>query len=340
MLQSTTTKILLIRFSSFGDITQSLSLPSRLAELGGEVHWVTRKDFTPLLQGHPAITKIWSLDRKQGMLGLFQLIFALRKENFTHIYDAHNNLRSHLICWFLRPPLAIERILNPPFFVRKSQKRWKRFLLFRLRKNTYEMPFSGQRDLLEPLTPWGLEKTPPPAPQMFLPNEVVSKVRAQVAFETFFTVAPSAAHALKRWPLEHFKNLLLRFPSEKFICLGGPEDTFIQELVKVAPDRIANMAGKFSLQESAAAISLSKGLVTNDTGLLHVAEQLGKRAIALMGPAPFGFPSRKSTTIMELNLACRPCSKHGQGPCVNEKFQRCMVDITPAMVEKEIRAWG
>lgn len=339
MLQSTHTKILLIRFSSFGDITQSLSLPSRLKDLGGEVHWVTRKEFVPLMEGHPAITKIWALDRRLGILGLFQLIFALKKENFTHIYDAHNNLRSHLICWFLRPPLAFERIFSPPFFVRKSQKRWKRFLLFRLRKNNYEMPFSGQRDLLEPLTEWGLKKELPAAPQLFVPHGLTEKVRSQIPFASFVALAPSAAHALKRWPLEHFKKLISLMPGTKFVCLGGPEDSFISELVKVAPDRVVNMAGRFSLQESAAAIGLAHGVITNDTGLLHVAEQLGKRTIALMGPAPFGFPSRKSTKIMELSLACRPCSKHGQGPCVNEKFQRCMVDITPEMVQKEMQTW-
>jgi ADP-heptose:LPS heptosyltransferase len=74
-------------------------------------------------------------------------------------------------------------------------------------------------------------------------------------------------------------------------------------------------------------------LIANDTGLLHVGEQLGHPTIALMGPAPFGFPSRTETTkIMELHLNCRPCSKHGQGPCHNTHFQLCLVGITPEMV--------
>jgi ADP-heptose:LPS heptosyltransferase len=69
-----------------------------------------------------------------------------------------------------------------------------------------------------------------------------------------------------------------------------------------------------------------------------VGEQLGKPTVALMGPAPFGFPSRPSTKIMELNLSCRPCSKHGQGPCVNKIYHQCLVDITPDQVAAEIRA--
>jgi ADP-heptose:LPS heptosyltransferase len=337
-------KILIIRFSSFGDVTQALSIPSKLAELGDgvEIHWAIRQDLAPLLEGHPHIHKVWKLDRKTGLSGLWSLIRDLQRERFAYIFDAHNNLRSHVISWFLRPPFALSRIFDPPLFTRKSQKRWKRFLLFRFRINLYEKPLSGQRDLLEPLQAWGLTRESPPAPQLVVNAVALSKVRETLAsrgYESFVALAPSSAFALKRWPLDHFKKLIALSPSEKFVCLGGPEDSFIQELVQVAPDRVLNMAGAFSLQESSAAIFLARGLVTNDTGLLHVGEQLGKKTIALMGPAPFGFPSRDSTKIMELNLSCRPCSKHGQGPCVNEKYQRCLVDITPEQVRREMSAW-
>ncbi len=349
-------KILIIRFSSFGDVTQALSIPSKLAELGEErsgssdtavtaapeIHWAIRQDLAPLLEGHPFIHKVWKLDRKTGLAGLWALIRSLQKERFSHIYDAHNNLRSHVMAWFLRPPLAFTRLFDPPLFVRKSQKRWKRFLLFRFRINTYEKPLSGQRDLLEPLQAWGLTRHSPPAPQLAIHSLALTKVRGLLngmGVSNFVALAPSSAFALKRWPLDHFKKLIALNPSETFVCLGGPEDTFINELVVVDPLRVFNLAGRLSLQESSAAVSLCRGLVTNDTGLLHVGEQLGKRTIALMGPAPFGFPSRESTRILELDLPCRPCSKHGQGPCVNEKYQRCLVDITPEQVTAEMQRW-
>ena len=344
MIQSRAPRILLIRFSSFGDVTQSLSIPTRLSELspahgGLEVHWVTRKDMAPLLESHPHITKIWTLDKTEGIRGLWALIQDLKKAHFTHIYDAHNNMRSHLISWFLRPPLAVTRWFDPPLFLRKSQKIWKRLLLFRFRINTYEMPFSGQRDLLEPLTQWGLSKELPPAPQIVIAETALAQAKKQISFKSFIALAPSAAYPLKRWPLEHFKKLIELSADQKFVCLGGPQDIFISDLVKSAPERVLDLSGKTSLSESAAILSLAKGLVTNDTGLLHVAEQLGKKTIALMGPAPFGFPSRPSTKIMELNLPCRPCSKHGQGPCVNTKLQRCLVDIGPEQVSNEMAQW-
>lgn len=343
----TNSKILIIRFSSFGDVTQALSIPTKLMELGPqkqgfEIHWVTRQDLAPLLEGHPHLTRIWELNKSEGFWGLWRLIQALKKQRFSHIYDAHNNLRSHILGWFLRPPLALSRIFNPPHFLRKSQKRWKRFLLFRFRINRYEMPFSGQRDLLEPLEKWGLNRRLPPAPQIYVQPEAIKKVEVLLRenkFHSYIALAPSAAFPLKRWPLDHFKKLIELCPDSQFVCLGGPEDKFIDELVQIAPQRVLNLAGKLSLQESTAAISLARGLIANDTGLLHVGEQLGKKTIALMGPAPFGFPSRETTRILEIPLSCRPCSKHGQGPCINEKFHRCLVDIPAEQVKKEIDPW-
>ncbi len=327
-------RFLIIRFSSFGDVTQSLSIPSAIQKSypNAEIHWITRKDMAPLLYHHPAIHRVWEYDRKKGLVDLWSLLNEMSKFRYTHIYDAHNNLRSHIVYW----KLGLFRSCK---FIRKSQHRLKRFLLFRLRVNTYEMPFSGQRDLLEPLIPWSISKTLPPAPQLFIDPNDMTKAEALLddwKDKSYVAIAPSAAYFLKRWPVNHFKQLIQSLPDLNFVLLGGAEDYFIEELQKVAPQRILNTAGRATLTVSSALIKKSRLLVSNDTGLLHVGEQLGKPVIALMGPAPFGFPSRLSTKIMEIKLSCRPCSKHGQGPCVNKIYQQCLVDITPEQVAREV----
>lgn len=330
-------KILVIRFSSFGDVVQTLSVPSALAQTfpGAEVHWITRKDMAPLLKNHPHIQKVFEFDRKAGLTGLIKMTLAMRAENYTHIYDAHNNMRSRVITWVLRPLGALG---VGPKFIRRSIRRWKRFLLFKFRINTFEIPFSGQRDLLEPLQPWGVSKIAPPAPQIFPSEENLHKAAEVLGdYTNSVALAPSAAFFLKRWPKDYWKQLIELMPGERFVLLGGPEDSFIEDIHAVAPHRVLNLAGKCSLQVSSAVVALSKAVISNDTGLLHVSEQLGKKTIALMGPAPFGFPSRPSTKIMELDLYCRPCSKHGQGPCVNkEKYHKCLVDITPPQVAEQL----
>lgn len=324
-------KILLIRFSSFGDVLQTLSVAGRIGQTWpqAEIQWVTRAEFAPLIEGHPRIQKVWTLPKGAGFQELVALAWRLRKEKFTHVYDAHNNLRSHILGWLMWG--------GGHKFLRRSIYRWKRFLLFRFRINKFPKPFSGQFALLEPLAKWGLPVEAPAIPQLFLPVSSVAQKFLPDGFSRFVTLAPSAAFALKRWPLEYWKELIDVFPEQKFVVLGGPEDLFLRELARGREGRVINLAGKLSLTESAEIVAASEALVANDTGLMHVAEQTGKPCLALMGPAPFGYPSRLRTTIFERDLWCRPCSKHGQGPCVNKEFHKCMRDIRPPEVADGLR---
>lgn len=333
-------KVLIIRFSSIGDVVQTLSVASRVKELGAEVHWVTRADLAAIPQANPHVDQVWSLDRKEGAPGLLRLMWKLQRENFTHVYDAHNNLRSFLISAFLRWPFAPFAWSNEVLFLRKPKYRWKRFLLFRFRRNTFRTPFSGQRDLLEPLEEWGLSESLPPPPQLVIDETASRKVKEWLKHHlfplNFIVLCPSASYELKRWPLGYWQKLINANPDRNFLVLGGPGDGFINELLEERKGQVLRSVGTLSLAESAAAIALAQAVVSNDTGLLHIAEQLGKKSIALMGPAPFGFPSRPSTLILETELACRPCSKHGQGPCVNKIHQRCLREITPEIVSDHL----
>ena len=323
-------KILIIRFSSIGDLTQALSIPAFLkaACTKTEIHFVTRKDLAELAENNPNIQKVWKLDKSSGFAGLFKLIQQLRKENFTHIYDAHNNLRSFIIRKLIWGPVKLVR----PMY------RWKRFLLLQFHINLFQQPFSGQRDLIQPLEKWNLKFSLPETPQIFLSAQSLKEAQNLLSthqLHTYYVLAPSAAYELKRWPISHWQKLIELNPEKKFVVLAGAEDSFTAHLD--AFSNVINLTGKTTLLQSAAIIQMAKAVISNDTGLLHIAEQIGKPAIALMGPAPFGFPSRPATLILEKKLKCRPCSKHGQGPCVNPIFQECLRSITAEDVSKELQ---
>lgn len=320
-------KLLIIRFSSIGDLTQSLSLPSFIKSNvpQAEIHFITRSDLAPILENHPQIHRVWSLQKSLGFSGLLKIIGELRKQNFTHIYDAHNNLRS---AWIRSLILGPRKLVRP-------MKRIKRFFLIQFHINLFEMPFSGQRDLIKPLEKWGFKFRLPPAPQLFIEEEILQKVDQlliQHQLLDYVVLAPSATYELKRWPIDYWKKLVQLNPNRKFVVLAGPSDTFTSALND--EENVVNLTGETNLLESAALIKKSYAAVCNDTGLLHFAEQLGKPAIALMGPAPFGFPSRETTRILEKDLWCRPCSKHGQGPCKNKIYQLCLRSILPEDVSK------
>src|ERR1700722_15251677 len=156
-------KILIVRFSSFGDVLQCLSVAGALVRRfpDAEIHWVTREEFVPLVQTHPAIRKVWSIGGKRDTAALWKLALELRAARFTHVYDAHNNLRSRIIGLVVRAPF---RFLSVKF-LRRSIFRFRRFLLFRFRINLFPQPFSGQRALLEPLRKWGVPADAP-TPQL------------------------------------------------------------------------------------------------------------------------------------------------------------------------------
>ncbi|MFN7825368.1 MAG: glycosyltransferase family 9 protein [Pseudobdellovibrionaceae bacterium] len=333
-------KVLILRFSAFGDIAQALSIAAKLRQKDAEceIHFATKTEFAEIVQCCPLIARVWTLNKRTTFREFFSFVHRLRQEHFSHIYDAHNNSRSILVSFFLRPPWHLSRVWMPPLFLRKSQKRWKRFLLFQLRKNTYELPFSGQRDLLEPLKSWGLDTRLPAVPVMKVPEQAFLALEKVLGREMdFVTLAPSAAHPLKRWPLEKWIQLIQMLPQTRFVVLGGKEDQFLVPLQEQFPDRVRVLAGQLTYLESAAAVVRSRALVTNDTGLMHIAEQTGKPCIALMGPAPFGFPSRPTTLVLERNLSCRPCSKHGQGPCRNPIYQECLRSIEALEVKQALQ---
>lgn len=318
-------KVLIIRFSSIGDVTQALSIPSFIKSYhpDAEIHFVTRSDMAGLAAHHPQISKVWLLDRKDGLKGLIRLIKELNQEAFTHIYDAHNNLRSFLIRWLVK---AEKKLVRP-------MMRFKRFLLINFQINKFEKPFSGQRDLIKPLETWKMPFKLPPTPQLFLDKSLQKKTL--VPFQNYVVVAPSASYELKRWPIENWNRLIKENPETTFVILAGADDSFT--VVLNENKNAFNLTGKTDLLNSAAIIEKAALVVSNDTGLLHFAEQLGRPAIALMGPAPFGFPSRPKTLILERNLKCRPCSKHGQGPCRNPNFQECLRSITAEEVSGHMR---
>jgi ADP-heptose:LPS heptosyltransferase len=128
------------------------------------------------------------------------------------------------------------------------------------------------------------------------------------------------------------------------IVLGGKEDLEVgDELAKLDSHKIYNACGKFSLNESADLVRRSKLIVTNDTGLMHIAAAFKKPVVSLWGNTvpEFGmYPYYGSASISNLklevkNLSCRPCSKIGYDECPLGHF-KCMEMIQPTKLIDEV----
>ena len=324
-------RILIIRFSSLGDIVQAMGVlaPLKKAFPKSDIDWACRSEFAPLLQDRDEICRVFALKKSQGLLGLLCLGWRLRKKRYDLIYDAHSNLRG-LVLWWILWPFSRSR------WIRRSKQRWKRFLLFKLRINRFPAPFKGSLSYLRPLKKAFPQMDAPicrPWPKRPLPNPWEERLGAKLGQAV--VLVPGAAWALKRWPLEHFKKLIELLPEQLFVVLGGAQEAFCQELENLFPDRVTNLAGKLDLADACSVVARAGLVIAADTGLIHVADLSGTPGISLMGPTAFGFCTHPHIHTLEVELACRPCTKDGRGRCSQDVYQKCMVEVTPQRVAEK-----
>lgn len=318
-------KLLIIRFSSFGDIVHCRSILKPLKEQGVEhISWLVRKDLAGALEQETFLNHRIEFDRKLGLWGLIKLAFTLRKEKYDVIYDAHNNVRSFFIRFITG--------LGSPQVIVRPKERWKRFLLFKYRINKFPKPFRGMVSYWKPIkNALGMKGSLSPYPWPIEPEDWQrEKLKGRIV------LVPATAWPMKSWPVENWKKLIKILGKEEFVILGGPADHFCKDIEAVAPDRVENWAGMYNLKESCALAAHADYIVTADTGLQQVADLAGRKGISLIGPTAFGYPTMGTLKVLEANLPCRPCSKDGSGGCSRKIYQECMTLLTPEMVAQEI----
>jgi heptosyltransferase-2 len=152
-------------------------------------------------------------------------------------------------------------------------------------------------------------------------------------------IAPGARHWNKRWPANYFASVAKSLIDKGYhIDLHGSEnDEEICNAIsqQLQPDWCVNFAGKLSMADAAGEIARASAIITNDSGLMHVAEAVGTRIVSVFGPTvrQFGFaPRSANAVVMEVQgLYCRPCTAIGLDHCPEKHF-RCMMEIEPEQV--------
>lgn len=152
--------------------------------------------------------------------------------------------------------------------------------------------------------------------------------------------APGAEFgSAKRWPAAYFGQLAVSvrelMEEAQIVLLGSVKDQPVTaEIVKWAPAAIS-LAGSTSLAEAIALIARADAVVSNDSGLLHIASALNRPVVALYGPTDPGHapPFSDIATSIYLNLSCAPCR---QRECPL-KHHKCMRDMLPEQVWQALR---
>lgn len=159
----------------------------------------------------------------------------------------------------------------------------------------------------------------------------------------FISIAPGSVWETKKWKKEYYAELIAKLSEKKYnlILIGDKnEQSLCDEILRQANVTALNVAGKTSLLESAALISLCDLTICNDSGALHLANAMETDVFAFFGPTVknFGFyPYRENDKVFEVELECRPCSSHGGNKCPL-KHHNCMKLILPDFVLKEVES--
>lgn len=166
---------------------------------------------------------------------------------------------------------------------------------------------------------------------------VDSSKRSRFLAGSRIAVAPGAHHFTKRWPAEHFVELCKGLASQGAtpVLLGGIGDVELCASIAQAADcGVEDRSGAASVQDTTLVLDTCALIITNDTGVMHLATARRLPVVAIFGStvgdlgfAPYGVPH----TIVEHDIACRPCSHIGRSACPRGHFL-CMKAINADVV--------
>lgn len=311
-------KILIIRFSSIGDIVLTTPLLRALKEQKPdiEIHYITKKAYAPVLENNPYIDQLILLEDK-----LSSLFPQLKKQKYDFIVDLHNNLRS----------LRIKAVLKKPYESLDKLNRQK-WLLVRFGKDHMPNVHIVER-YFKTLERLGV-KNDGKGLEYYSGLEQKKNIKGleESIKDNFAVIVIGGTYYTKQIPEEKFDDLLARF-SLPLVLLGGPEDQKqAQKIAQKYPQQVHDLSGKTSLNESAEIIRRSQFVVTSDTGLMHMAAAYQKKIYSVwgntvpeFGMVPYMPENPENSVILEVkNLSCRPCSKLGYNNCPKKHFD-CMM---------------
>lgn len=321
--------ILVVRFGSLGDLCLLGWALARLSDRSGDgeirVTLVTKPAFAPLMENMRGIHRVIPLPGS-GPGAVVRLAAELRQSSWDMIIDAHNILRGHLLLGMMgrRPD-------------RRLAKDTAARLTFMRTGHARESLKRTMHDRFEELTA-GLAPALDEDVRVIPPLASLATDPTGETVEGILGLAPGAQWDTKRWPENYFLDLVQMHLKDKSgtvrIFLGPREDQWFPgsplDQAAQKDSRIRIIRGR-PLVEIATLLSECSRLVTNDSGLLHVAEAVGTPVLAFFGPTvrEFGYyPVLAESRELEKPLDCRPCSRNGKRPCHRGDLA-CLRDIRP-----------
>ena len=312
-----------------GDAVMSEPLLARLAARGARITVAALPWVAPVYQAMPHVDHVIELPFAHGRLD-----WAARKRSaaefrgrFDAAYVLPNSLKSALIPWLARIPLRV------------GYAGEGRFVLLNRR-----LPNPGGRP---PMVAFysALAGGAPPAderPSLAFPVSTLNAAThaAGVAHGGYWAFAPGAEYGpAKCWPAERYAELARTLHERHglpVLLLGsGKEAALCEQIAAAAPGACRVLAGQTPLIDAMALIAAARGVVSNDSGLMHVAAAFGVPQVAVFGSTspehtpPLNLRARVLWLKKELQLDCAPCFDR----VCRFGHTRCLTGVSAARVE-------
>ena len=308
---SKTLKILVVRFSSIGDIVLTTPVVRMLKnQLNTEVHFLTKAPFVSLLKNNPYVDSIFQIDKS-----INEVISDLKKENYDYVIDLHSNLRTQILKLKLGVTAKSFNKLN-----------WEKFFLTNFKTNILPDVHIVDR-YLDTVKFLGITNDNKGL-DFFLSD--ADKVDLAEFQKDYIAFVIGGQHATKILPTAKIISICNKL-NKAVLLIGGPNDIERGDEISKASSAI-NTCGDYSLLQSAFLIKNSAYVISHDTGMMHIAAAFKKKIYSVWGNTipEFGmypYLSDENSKLIEVkDLSCRPCSKIGYDKCPKGHF-KCMHEI-------------
>ena len=328
-----TNRILVIRFSSVGDIvlTEPIVRTLKTFYSDAEISYLTKARFLPLLDmfAHLDHRYGWVEDRDGA-----GLLDTLRQRQFDLVVDLHAGIRSARI----RGALGAKTV--------RAKKEWfKRIASVKLNA-VAGRPSHALERYLAALKELGIDGKPE-RPLLQVPDGArawwQNRRTGSAMVGSYYMIAAGATHATKRTP-ESLWVAIDRSIRNRFgiapILIGSPaEHDYLTRLSERFDEPPISIVTEDDIGRAAAAIESANFVVSNDSGLAHLASAVGTRVVAMFGPTHpiLGFaPLGDHSDFYTVDEYCSPCSLHGDRRCHRSErfcFTKMQVDTIIAKLK-------
>jgi heptosyltransferase II len=306
-------KFLIIAPAWIGDAVLSQPLLTRLKQLYPEARMdvLAAQWVAPVYARMPEVSHLLDNPFRHGELALltrFRLGKKLAREGYDRAYVLPNSLKSALLPFFAGIPERIGFVGESRYGLLNQRHILDKVALPQMAERYAQLAEPIGSPVVRPLAPLQLESSPTDQ-QQALNDLGLESGRRPVVFCPGAEFGPA-----KRWPTAHFAALarvMVERGHAVWLLGSGKDKPIGDEIVASTPGSCRNLCGKTSLEQAIDLIAQAELVVSNDSGLMHVAAALNRPLVSLYGSSSPGFtpPRSDKATVVRLNLDCSPCFK-------------------------------